>query len=486
MIELLKTEASQNDEWSRLFNRELDSFIAMTKADHLLIYLPFDGTQLKFFLDSCFHRNFMKRIRIHEFQELALFTERSFEGMMFLLVSRIQSEFNMRNVKSVTNAGVFDKAFGRTSSELLPCYAFTSNTLLVEQDNFYIPGGALWPYRHGCGAEWLTTYLAIRDGYFPDDEYKSILNSRSVHECSCNQWCGSERVSTLQDQADWQTAFPSPWETPYHGVKGIYPYRLLNVRSSELGVRASGQNKLRDYIPTSIPATQRAMINTTAKDPCALAENEVTRSRHKTDPIVISKDSTSPIISGLRSMLGFESAREDLPVEVEIFKNNPLVGAITTPVDATNERSVPLFADSTSSSSPIAANLVPQACMRNQTSQDDCNESRLAPTLAEVEIKHEISLSTERLRKLMGSDYGVPLVDRKRTSQLLNDLGLHSGQTPTTEFVEGYEQDLDNGNGSSDNEHVQASSKRRRPPNAARKAKKRERKKEKTKIKRDE
>jgi hypothetical protein len=148
--------------------QDLDAFLAVTKSEHFLLYLPYSERTLLEFLDSCFHRRVTELLRAREFHEIALFTERLKHGRIFVLLSRTLTDFDNTNSVELQNSGVFSEAFALPSSaSSFACYVIPSNTLLVQQVEFYVPGRTpLAQYGYETGAEWLATYQAIRGGYY--------------------------------------------------------------------------------------------------------------------------------------------------------------------------------------------------------------------------------------------------------------------------------------------------------------------------------
>lgn len=150
----------------------LDVFLAMCKSEHFILYLPYDGQMMLEFLDSCFHRDFMRHVGAWGFREVAVFTETASLGRIFLLLSRSSPDecpFGLENSTALQNSGVFSRAFSIESTGLLPCHAVESNTLLVRQDAFYQPdkmAGRCVGEADENGAQTLLMYAALRNGLY--------------------------------------------------------------------------------------------------------------------------------------------------------------------------------------------------------------------------------------------------------------------------------------------------------------------------------
>ncbi len=150
---------------------DLDVFLTLTKAEHFLLYLPYDGHSMLEFLDSCFHREFMRHVAAQGFREVAVFAERALLGRLFVLLScRLQGcPFDLENSRALQNCGVFDQAFSVEGAGLLPVYAVESNTLLVQHDGFYQPQKLAGRHRADIdmtGAQTLLIYAGLRDGLY--------------------------------------------------------------------------------------------------------------------------------------------------------------------------------------------------------------------------------------------------------------------------------------------------------------------------------
>jgi hypothetical protein len=176
-------------------DRALDSFLAITKAQHFLLLLPFEDYELIEFLTSCYHRRTVARIKEQGFRETALFALPADRGggvKMCLFLSNGRLPFTAANAGSLWKAGAFHEALGtpgsRNSTSRPLCYVFESNTLL-ERAEFYDPKSMGQRLREFESAmRWLTTYMAARDGHYgtvhpPRVSTQHMLkNPRSVEE----------------------------------------------------------------------------------------------------------------------------------------------------------------------------------------------------------------------------------------------------------------------------------------------------------------
>jgi hypothetical protein len=150
---------------------QLDVFLTLTKAEHILLYLPYDGHAMLEFLDSRFHRDFMRHASARGLKEVAVFTERAWLGRIFVLLSRRHGrlEFGLENSRALQEGGVFSQAFSMGRSGLLPAYAAESNTLLVQHEGFYQPqrmAGRPGADVDATGAQTLLIYAGLRDGIY--------------------------------------------------------------------------------------------------------------------------------------------------------------------------------------------------------------------------------------------------------------------------------------------------------------------------------
>ncbi|KAB5580703.1 hypothetical protein GE09DRAFT_1051222 [Coniochaeta sp. 2T2.1] len=220
----------------------LDVFLTMCKAEHFMLYLPYHGQLMLEFLDSCFHRDFMRHVAAWGFREVAAFTETASLGRIFLLLSRSLDEcpFGLENSTALQESGVFSRAFSIEPTGLLPCYAVESNTLLIRQNAFYQPdkmAGRGGGEADQTGTQTLLMYAALRAGLYDVKEHIYLAQPRS-HDCeSAKRPCTD--LPELCITPDLEDVFPPPWNQPYTGVYKMLPYMVLNILTSELGTITS-------------------------------------------------------------------------------------------------------------------------------------------------------------------------------------------------------------------------------------------------------
>jgi len=233
---------------------DLDVFLTLTKAEHFLLYLPYDGHSMLEFLDSCFHREFMRHAAARGFREVAVFAERAWLGRLFVLLSRRPQgrPFDLENSRALQTGGVFTRAFSVQRSGLLPAYAVESNTLLVQHDGFYEPqklGGSHGAGIDMTGAQTLLIYAGLRDGLYgasrmgfscssrltrtADIGKRLFLDQQAPRKCGSMRWSCSGDAG-LNTTPNWLDLFPPPWDKPYRGIYKMPPYMTLNVLTSEL------------------------------------------------------------------------------------------------------------------------------------------------------------------------------------------------------------------------------------------------------------
>ncbi|KAK0657152.1 hypothetical protein B0T16DRAFT_452639 [Cercophora newfieldiana] len=372
----------------------LDVFLTLTKAEHFLLYAPYDGHSMLEFLDSCFHRDFMRHVAARGFKEIAVFTERAWLGRMFVLLSRHHGriEFGLENSRALQEAGVFSQAFSMARMGLLPAYAVESNTLLVQHEGFYQPqrlAGRPGADIDITGAQTLLIYAGLKDGIY-DIRKQLFLGEPVPHKCESMRWACSGRLDCDAAPLEWGDLFGPPWDKPYTGIYRMSPYMALNILTSELGplierVATSG----RQSVP--LPDPQPAASSQTMEN----ADKIIRRARQSIHEFSLLKRSFSPRLQHHHKLSG---QAEDRSPSTDQHRSSD-----------TTHRSSPLPAFQDSARPPPSMDVTQMLLDELRKAKPDGSASTtLFAKPVDVAKPQDSSLGTGLLQTLTARGYEVP------------------------------------------------------------------------------
>ncbi|KAK4444099.1 hypothetical protein QBC34DRAFT_385651 [Podospora aff. communis PSN243] len=245
----------------------LTTFLTLTKANHFILYLPYNSHSLLSFLTSCFHRSVVHHLTSTlSFHEVAVFTEPTYLGRTFVLFSKTLNdkyEFGLENSRALQQeGGVFGRVFGMEEKGLMPAWVVGENRLVVVREGFWEKERmeGRWGGEAETGAGTLLVYAGIVEGVY-DIRRQMFLSEVAPHQCETHgdaRWMCSGRLDSEETLPDWEEVFPPPWDKPYSGIFRMAPYMALNILTSELGPlveKTSGSSQQSVPPAETLPAT---------------------------------------------------------------------------------------------------------------------------------------------------------------------------------------------------------------------------------------